>query len=206
MVMEMAPILLAALLIDALFGLWRPRALRDMRPDLVQARLRRALSQDVLPGLDRRVLGAAVLVFGLGLAIALGWLLASLPFAGLWTLALAALLLGMKHLSHQAHAVADALRDSPEAARAAYQRFHGSDAAAPPVSDIAPATYGALMPRMAWKLTGRPIIFSWRTPRKSVHGWSISNASSKAVRASSPAIWRMRVAGMPQRSATASGA
>jgi len=149
MVMEMAPILLAALLIDALFGLWRPRALRDMRPDLVQTRLRRALSQDVLPGLDRRVLGAAVLVIGLGLAIALGWLLASLPFAGLWTLALAALLLGMKRLSHQAHAVADALRDSPEAARAAYQRFHGSDATAPPVSDIAPATYAALMPRMA---------------------------------------------------------
>ncbi len=58
---------------------------------------------------------------------------------------------------------------------------------------------------MAWNETGRPVIVACVSPRKSVHGWSISNASSKATRASSAAMARMRVAGTPQRAATASG-
>ena len=59
---------------------------------------------------------------------------------------------------------------------------------------------------MACIATGRPIICSWRWPWTSVQGWSMTTGSSKAAAASSAAIRRMVAAGMPQRSATASGA
>jgi len=64
----------------------------------------------------------------------------------------------------------------------------------------------ALMPRMACIDTGRPTIFACLSPRKSTHSLSISNDSSKATRATSAAMARMRPAGTPQRPATFSGA
>ena len=63
----------------------------------------------------------------------------------------------------------------------------------------------AEMPRMAWKLTGRPMKVSWRSPRKSVQGWSISMAWLKATSTSSAASRLIVAAAMPQRPATASG-
>jgi adenosylcobinamide-phosphate synthase len=149
MVMEMAPILLAALVLDALFGLWRPGWLAEIRPDLVQRRVRTALRDDLFPAFDRRTLGLFVLLLGFSLALTLGWLVQSLPLSGLFGVALATAGLGMKRLSHQAHAVADALRSAPDTAAAAYQRFSGDDHPAPKAPDIAPQVYAALPDRMA---------------------------------------------------------
>jgi hypothetical protein len=54
--------------------------------------------------------------------------------------------------------------------------------------------------------TGRPIILSCRSPRKSVQGWSSSIGFVEGHAGDSAAMARMRSGGMPQRSATASGA
>ena len=62
------------------------------------------------------------------------------------------------------------------------------------------------MPRMAWNDTGRPTMRSCRRPQTSVQGWSSTTGCSNATCAISAAKRRMRSAGTPQRSATASGA
>ena len=62
----------------------------------------------------------------------------------------------------------------------------------------------AAPPRMAYMLTGRPMIFSWRRPAQSVHGTSSTISWPKAACASSAAIRRMVSAAIPVVAATAS--
>ena len=62
------------------------------------------------------------------------------------------------------------------------------------------------MPRIAWKLTGRPIIFYVCSPRKSVHSLVQLDGFVKGDAREFGGDGADLLAGMPQRSATASGA
>jgi hypothetical protein len=61
------------------------------------------------------------------------------------------------------------------------------------------------MPRIACRLTGRPVIRSWRLPQTSVQGTSSVISWANAAWASSAAMRRIVAAGMPVCGPTTSG-
>ena len=150
MVMQMAPILLVALLIDGLFGRWRPGWLREARFDRIRQAMLAAVTQSVpSPGMAR-AFSVAALGVGVVAALSLDLLVTmALPVPALWSIALAALAIGMKRLSFEGHAVADGLRETPEAALDSVRRFTGDGNATPSPDEITALTTGALADRMA---------------------------------------------------------
>ena len=105
-----APLLLAALILDAIFG--EPRAIwsRVPHPAVLMGRLVDWADDRFNIGEQPKATGVAVTLGVSVLAIGIGVILALLPLGWLWQILVAAILLAQRSLSDHVLAVADALR------------------------------------------------------------------------------------------------
>jgi adenosylcobinamide-phosphate synthase len=119
--------LAAALILDALFGepdwLWR----RVPHPAVLFGRMVAVLEAWLNRGTGRRLKGVLALLLLLAAAGVPAWLLARLPFGGVFEVLGAAVLLAQRSLADHVTAVAAALRVSLFEGRAAVSRIVGRD-------------------------------------------------------------------------------
>ncbi|QXT41494.1 adenosylcobinamide-phosphate synthase CbiB [Gymnodinialimonas ceratoperidinii] len=192
---DTAPLLLAALLLDAALGeprwLWsripHPAVLMGRLIDACDKRFNRGDAQ------ERRRNGILTMT-GLGLgAIALGALIAALPLGWLWQILIAAALLAQRSLVDHVEAVAIGLRRSLDHGKRAVAMIVGRDtgpldeaavaraaieSAAENVSDgvIAPAFWfllGGLPGLLLYKIANTAdSMIGHRTPRHEAFGWA----------------------------------
>jgi len=190
---ETAPLLAAALILDAAFGeperLWS----RVPHPIVLMGRLIGACDAAFNVGGGRKGKGTVVVAALAGGALALGWLIAALPLGGLWSVLVAAILLAQKSLSQHVLAVADALRVSTERGRDAVARIVGRDTEDMEPPDIARAAIesaaenlgdGVVAPAFWFLVAGLPGLLAYkaintadsmighRTPDHEAFGWA----------------------------------
>jgi adenosylcobinamide-phosphate synthase len=191
--MSLAALLAAAMLLDALTG--EPRWLwsRLPHPAVLMGRAVDWADRRFNKGERRRARGAAALALLCLGAGAAGLALAALPGGPLWQLLGAAILLAQRSLVQHVAEVAAALRQSPEAGRAAVALIVGRDtadmdapataraaieSAAENLSDgvIAPAFWflvAGLPGMMVYKLVNTAdSMIGHRTPRHEAFGWA----------------------------------
>ena len=193
MILTMAPLLVAALLLDAMFGepkwLWS----RFPHPAILMGKLIDAYDKGFNSGENRRVKGAFVLALLVGLMILLGWIIAILPLGWLWSILVAAILMAQKSLSEHVLAVADALRQSTEDGRASVAMIVGRDTAEMDPADISRAAIesaaenlsdGVIAPAFWFLVAGLPGLLAYkmtntadsmighRTPEHEEFGWA----------------------------------
>lgn len=190
--MAMAPLLLVAMVLDALVG--EPRWLwsRVTHPIVLIGRLIGWCDRRFNRGAQRR--NGVLVMAGLGLgAIALGWLIAALPLGGLWQILIAAALLAQKSLVQHVAAVADGLRRSLDEGKREVAMIVGRDtgpldeaavaraaieSAAENMSDgvVAPAFWflvGGLPGLLLYKVTNTAdSMIGHRTPKHEAFGWA----------------------------------
>lgn len=187
-----APLLLAAMLLDAVVG--EPRWLwsRVPHPIVLMGRVIGFCDKHFNrgPALVNGVLVMAALAAG---ALALGWVIAALPLGWLWQILGAAVLLAQRSLVEHVQAVADALRRSVDDGRKAVSMIVGRDtraldspavaraaieSAAENLSDgvVAPAFWflvGGLPGLLLYKITNTAdSMVGHRTPRYEHFGWA----------------------------------
>jgi adenosylcobinamide-phosphate synthase len=127
MILATAPLLLVALILDAILG--EPKAIwtRLPHPAVVMGRAVGAMDRIFNEGDGRKQKGMLAIGILVLAALALGWIIASLPLGWLWSILGAAMLLAQKSLSQHVLAVADALRLSTGDGRAAVAMIVGRD-------------------------------------------------------------------------------
>ena len=193
LILAHAPLLFAALLLDAVFG--EPRAIwsRLPHPAVLMGRLVDWADDRFNIGDHRKALGVAVTVGLSVFAVGLGLILTLLPLAWLWQIFFAAMLLAQRSLSDHVLAVADALRGSTEQGRQMVAMIVGRDTADMESPDIARAAIesaaenlsdGVVAPAFWFLVAGLPgLIFykmintadsmiGHRTPRHDDFGWA----------------------------------
>lgn len=187
-----APLLLVAMILDALIG--EPRWLwsRAPHPIVLMGRVIGWCDRAFNNGAQR--LNGALVMAGLGLgALALGWVIAALPLGWLWQILIAAVLLAQRSLVQHVAAVAQGLRRSLTEGRRAVAMIVGRDvrdldeaavsraaieSAAENMSDgvIAPAFWflvGGLPGLLFYKITNTAdSMIGHRTPRYAAFGWA----------------------------------
>ncbi|MEM7723373.1 MAG: adenosylcobinamide-phosphate synthase CbiB [Pseudomonadota bacterium] len=171
MILTFAPLLLAALILDAIFG--EPKAIwsRIPHPAVLMGLAVDLMDRTFNEGDARRNKGVlAVGILGAG-AIALGVAIVSLPLGWLWTILGGAILLAQKSLSEHVRAVADALRVSTEEGRASVAMIVGRDTQEMEPHDIARAAIesaaenmsdGVTAPAFWFLIAGLPGILSYK--------------------------------------------
>ncbi|MCR9067923.1 MAG: adenosylcobinamide-phosphate synthase CbiB [Rhodobacteraceae bacterium] len=188
-----APLLLAALILDAIFG--EPRAIwsRVPHPAVLMGRLVDWADDRFNIGEHPKATGVAVILGLSVLAIGIGVILALIPLGWLWQILVAAILLAQRSLSDHVLAVADALRGSTEQGRQMVAMIVGRDTAAMDAADISRAAIesaaenmsdGVVAPAFWFLIAGLPgLIFfkmintadsmiGHRTPRHEEFGWA----------------------------------
>ncbi len=193
MIATSAPLLVFALILDAIFGepkwLWS----RAPHPAVLMGRLIDACEKAFNSGDDRRLKGTVVIGLLAALMIALGWVISLLPLGWLWSTLLAAILIAQKSLSQHVLAVADALRASTEDGRASVAMIVGRDTGEMDGPDIARAAIesaaenlsdGVIAPAFWFLIAGLPGILAYkmintadsmighRTERYADFGWA----------------------------------
>jgi len=193
MIFDHAAPLLAALILDALLGepkwLWS----RAPHPAVLMGRLIDRCDTRFNKSTRRRINGAAVVVALVAGAVALGWLIASLPLGWLWSILIGAILLAQRSLVDHVQAVADALRASLEDGKQAVAMIVGRDTSGMEDSDIARAAIesaaenlsdGVVAPAFWFLIGGLPGILAYklvntadsmighRTERHEAFGWA----------------------------------
>lgn len=187
-----APLLVAALVLDALVG--EPRWLwsRVTHPIVLIGRLIGWCDRCFNRGEQGR--NGVLVMIGLGLgAIALGWLIAALPLGWLWQILIAAALLAQKSLVQHVAAVADGLRRSLDEGKREVAMIVGRDtgpldaaavaraaieSAAENMSDgvVAPVFWflvGGLPGLLLYKVTNTAdSMIGHRTPKHEAFGWA----------------------------------
>jgi len=192
-ILATAPLLLAALILDAIFGEPEPIWSRVPHPAVVMGRLVDRLDQGLNQGTARRAKGALAIALLGGGAIGLGLLIAALPLGWLWSILLAAILLAQQSLSQHVQAVADAMRASTEDGRKAVSMIVGRDTTQMQPPDIARAAIesaaenmsdGVVAPAFWFLIGGLPGILFYkivntadsmighRTARHEAFGWA----------------------------------
>lgn len=185
--------LVLALLLDALFG--EPKWLWDRlpHPAVLMGRAVGWCDARFNGGTSPRLTGVLV-VIGLSIgAIALGRLIAGLPFGWLWSVIGAAILLAQRSLVDHVRAVANGLETSLAEGRAAVSMIVGRDTADMAEADIARAAIesaaenfsdGIVAPALWFLIAGLPGILFYkiintadsmighRTPRHEAFGWA----------------------------------
>ena len=188
-----APLLAAALVLDALLG--EPPALwsRLPHPAVLMGRLIGAADRRLNHGPRRKAKGIALMA-GLGLgALGLGELLSDLPMSWLFEVVLAAILLAQRSLVEHVAAVAAGLRRSLPEGRAAVARIVSRDTAAMDGPAVARSAIesaaenlsdGVVAPAFWFLVMGLPGILlykitntadsmiGYRTPRHAAFGWA----------------------------------
>ena len=101
--------LIAAMILDAIFGEPEPVWRRLPHPAVLMGRLMSWLEARLNHGGLRRAKGALALAAMIGAALAAGWLIAALPLQPLPEVVAAAILIAQKSLIDHVRAVADAL-------------------------------------------------------------------------------------------------
>ncbi len=128
--MTLAAILFVAMILDALFGepdwLWK----RLPHPAVLMGRVIDWADQRFNRGERRKLAGIATIAALVIAAVALGMGTAALPFGPVLEVLAAAILLAQRSLTSHVRAVADGLRLSPPAGRAAVARIVSRDTAA----------------------------------------------------------------------------
>ena len=188
-----ATILLAALLLDALFG--EPRAIwsRVPHPAVLMGRLIEWAERRFNIGTQRKTAGIAVTLGLSAFALGLGLIVTLLPLGWLWQIGIAAILLAQRSLSDHVLAVADALRASTQQGRSAVAMIVGRDTAPMDDPDIARAAIesaaenlsdGVIAPAFWFLIAGLPglilyktintadSVIGYRTPRYADFGWA----------------------------------
>ncbi|MFV0473422.1 MAG: adenosylcobinamide-phosphate synthase CbiB [Pikeienuella sp.] len=122
-------ILLAAMILDALFGEPEPLWRRLPHPAVLMGRAVGALDARLNTGAGRRAKGAAALALLLSCAGGLGALIEALPFSTLPEIILGAILLAQRSLADHVLAVAAGLERSLAAGRAEVAKIVGRDVA-----------------------------------------------------------------------------
>jgi len=188
-----APLLVAALVLDALLG--EPPALwsRLPHPAVLMGRLIDAADLRLNHGPRRKARGIALMT-GLGLgALALGALIQSLPMGWLLEILIAAILLAQRSLVDHVAAVAAGLRRSLPDGRAAVAMIVSRDTAAMDAPAVARSAIesaaenfsdGVVAPAFCFLVMGLPGILlykiantadsmiGYRTPRHEAFGWA----------------------------------
>lgn len=187
-----APLLLAAMVLDAIVG--EPRWLwsRIPHPIVVMGRLIGWCDTRFNRGSQRLNGVLVMIVLGVG-AIALGWVIANLPLGWLWQILIAAVLLAQRSLVQHVTAVADGLRLSLDDGKREVAMIVGRDtrdldqaavsraaieSAAENMSDgvIAPAFWflvAGLPGLLLYKITNTAdSMIGHRTPRHEAFGWA----------------------------------
>ncbi len=193
MILATAPVLFAAMILDALLGepkwLWS----RLPHPAVLMGKAIAAYDKGFNTGDNRRVMGIVVIGLLTGMMIALGWIITLLPLGWLWSILIAAVLLAQKSLSQHVLAVADALRYSTEDGRGAVAMIVGRDTADMTPPDIARAAIesaaenlsdGVIAPAFWFLVAGLPGLLAYkmvntadsmighRTPEYEDFGWA----------------------------------
>jgi adenosylcobinamide-phosphate synthase len=188
-----APLLLAALILDAIFG--EPRAIwsRVPHPAVLMGRLVDWADDRFNIGEHPKATGVAVILGLSVLAIGIGVILALLPLGWLWQILVAAILLAQRSLSDHVLAVADALRGSTEQGRQMVSMIVGRDTAEMAPADISRAAIesaaenlsdGVVAPAFWFLVAGLPGLLLYKivntadsmighkTPRHAAFGWA----------------------------------
>ncbi|MEX2518459.1 MAG: adenosylcobinamide-phosphate synthase CbiB [Paracoccaceae bacterium] len=186
-------ILIAAMILDALFGEPEPLWRRLPHPAVLMGRAVGALDEALNKGGSRRAKGVfAIIVLAAG-AAAIGALIAALPISPLPEIAAAAILLAQKSLVQHVRAVADGLAGGLDAGRAEVVRIVGRDVASLDEAGVSRAAIesaaenfsdGVVAPVFWFVLFGLPgmlvykavntadSIIGRRTPRHEEFGWA----------------------------------
>jgi len=171
MILTFAPLLLVALILDAVFG--EPKAIwsRIPHPAVLMGRAVGLMDRIFNEGDGRQAKGAlAIGILSLG-AVALGLAISALPLGWLWSILLAAILLAQKSLCQHVLAVGDALGVSVGDGRIAVARIVGRDTAEMQGPDIARAAIesaaenlsdGVVAPAFWFLIAGLPGILVYK--------------------------------------------